>query len=103
MVITGDGKPTGWDVLDGWPTACKVGLAVLAVVAIIAIGTLLFTLTDGSLVTAVYMLPALSLGLLLATYRITFMRDEARAGLSLIILWAVAIVGVILMFHYLGE
>ena len=30
------------------------------------------------------------------------MRDEMRAGLSLIVLWVVALVATILMFRYLG-
>lgn len=100
MVITGNGKPTGWDIRDGWPMACKAGLGVLAVVAIV--GLLLLSLTGGGLVAAAYILPALSVGLLLATYLIASMRDEMRAGLSLIVLWVVALVATILMFRYLG-
>lgn len=49
-----------------------------------------------------FALPTLSVGLLIATFLITHMRDETRAGLSLMALWAAGMIGTLLILRFLG-
>ena len=49
-----------------------------------------------------YLLISLSASLLLLTYLITLIRDQIRAGLSMLALWGITLAGVCIIFYAFG-